>query len=363
MPSRPRTSPSAVLKHLCAVERDNRDLEDRDFNARTFFQEAILPLSKHLGYAPHELFLEYNIYWHDKLYRVDAAVAARRGDRPWLLFSTIPLGSPTVMSRQLHLMEGLAGASGARGVIVLQPHLLSVATERHEWHCRLEIINIGVARELIRQCGRPAMKRQLTEPRRPRFHLVTESPSGQFTIDRDQLEQRLDTACAAKSNDDKKTTFESLALFLFDAIECVEIRKQNLLTDTGELDIVGRFTNPSAKPAFWNTADPYFVVECKNWRTTVTSREVEVFVGKLQKCRARFGILFSRNGVTGRSGRDAVGNIDAAWRQHGIVLIVVSEDIIRQVIRGWDFYTILEQLVEAARFSQKGTVDLDSAWR
>lgn len=82
----------------------------------------------------------------------------------------------------------------------------------------------------------------------------------------------------------------------------------------------------------------------------------------LSKCRARFGVLFSRNGVTGSSGRDALGNIEAAWRQYGIVVVVITEEIVRQVVRGWDFYSVLEQLYEAARFSQRVGVDIAKTW-
>jgi hypothetical protein len=256
----------------------------------------------------------------------------------------------------MDVLSGLAKACGARGVILLTQHLMSVATAAEgfrESHRRLEAMTGSWANDLFAEVGRKSVSNLAAGVEAPFFSVAVKESSGRFAIDRTELERRLESACTAVSAAQKGDAFEDLADYMLSGLSCVETRKRNVATATGELDLVCRFKEGETPGFLSAMGDKYFVVECKNWQTPVSSKEVEIFIGKLQKCRSQFGVLFSRNGITGRTGLDAVGNIEGAWRQHGIVIVVVSEETVRQVVEGFDFYYVLERLYEAVRFSER----------
>ena len=94
----------------------------------------------------------------------------------------------------------------------------------------------------------------------------------------------------------------------------------------------------------------YFVCECKDWANSADFTTMAKFCRVLDSTKARFGILFSRSGITG------VGNTTSAAREQlkvyqdrGIVIVVFDEADFRRVAEGGNLVQILRQKYEAVR--------------
>ena len=321
-----------------------------------FLRNGIIPLFEVLGYSSGEMFFDYVVAWLNDFYRVDLAIGPNRHSHPWLLVEAKFPKTSDHFRRDLRVLTGLSEAARARAVVMITPRHLSMSTggdSNLETHVRLDMRIEAAADDISQRLGRDVIANIGAPKTTPFFAVGAARRSGRFNIDPKGLEHRLQEACDAVEASKKGKTFEDLAGYLISALSCAEIRRRNLATATGELDLVCRL-KPTNPPGLLGAADDgYFVVECKNWQDPVTSKDIEIFVGKLQKCRCRMGIVFSRNGITGKAGRDAVGNVEAIWRQHGIIILVITEETIRQVIEGYDFYSICERLYEEVRFSER----------
>lgn len=92
----------------------------------------------------------------------------------------------------------------------------------------------------------------------------------------------------------------------------------------------------------------YFVCEAKDWGRPADVTAFAKFARILDSTKSRFGILFSRKGITGED-----RTRDAAREQlkldRGIVIVVVDLDDIKAVIAGYNFITLLREKYERVR--------------
>jgi hypothetical protein len=94
----------------------------------------------------------------------------------------------------------------------------------------------------------------------------------------------------------------------------------------------------------------YFVCECKDWNTPADFSAFAKFARVLDSTKSRFGILFSRNGITGeRFTRDASREQLKLFQDRGIIIVVVTQGDIEAVIDGSNFIAILREKYEAVR--------------
>jgi hypothetical protein len=94
----------------------------------------------------------------------------------------------------------------------------------------------------------------------------------------------------------------------------------------------------------------YFVCESKDWREPVDFGTFAKFARVLDSTKSRFGILFSREGITGgRHTRDAAREQLKLFQDRGIIVVVVSRSDIEEVVKGANFIALLRQKYEAVR--------------
>ena len=94
----------------------------------------------------------------------------------------------------------------------------------------------------------------------------------------------------------------------------------------------------------------YCVCECKDWEKPADFTTMAKFCRVLDSTKARFGILFSRSGISGE-GRTAFAAREQlkVFQDRGIVIIVLDEFDIRQVAAGANLIQILRQKYETVR--------------
>ncbi len=94
----------------------------------------------------------------------------------------------------------------------------------------------------------------------------------------------------------------------------------------------------------------YFVCESKDWSRPADFTAFAKFARVLDSTKSRFGILFSREGITGEDRtRDAAREQLKLFQDRGIVVVVVSLSDIKAVIDGYNFITLLREKYERVR--------------
>jgi restriction endonuclease len=90
----------------------------------------------------------------------------------------------------------------------------------------------------------------------------------------------------------------------------------------------------------------YFLCESKDWQRRVDVTTVLKFKGILDSAKCRFGIIFSRNGISGSAKSQHAEREILKTGQGGITILSISEDELNQVAAGNNFFSILRDLYE-----------------
>jgi len=94
----------------------------------------------------------------------------------------------------------------------------------------------------------------------------------------------------------------------------------------------------------------YFVCECKDWNRPADFTALAKFARVLDSTKSHFGILLSREGITGQASTRAASREQLKlFQDRGIVIIVVTRDDINAVIEGYNFITLLREKYETVR--------------
>lgn len=95
----------------------------------------------------------------------------------------------------------------------------------------------------------------------------------------------------------------------------------------------------------------YFGCECKDWKKKPDFSVLAKFARVLDGSKCRFGILFSRERMTGdKTTTDATREVVKLFQQRDIAIVVVTHDDLLQVSKGRSFLTLLREKYEKRRF-------------
>jgi hypothetical protein len=94
----------------------------------------------------------------------------------------------------------------------------------------------------------------------------------------------------------------------------------------------------------------YFVCECKDWNEPADFTTMAKFCRVLDSTKARFGILFSRRGISG-AGRSINAEREQlkVFQDRGIVIVVINSEDLAAVSNGANLNRLLRQRYEAIR--------------
>ena len=94
----------------------------------------------------------------------------------------------------------------------------------------------------------------------------------------------------------------------------------------------------------------YFVCECKDWQSPADFTTFAKFCRVLDSTKSRFGILFSKVGLSGAGNtRDAEREQLKVFQDRGLVIVVVDENDLLRVSEGVNFTSILRSKYERVR--------------
>jgi hypothetical protein len=94
----------------------------------------------------------------------------------------------------------------------------------------------------------------------------------------------------------------------------------------------------------------YFLCECKDWEKPTDVSAAIKFAGVLRSAKCRFGIIFSKNGISGQNRtKNAERELLKIFQQDDIAVIVFSESDLNRVAAGENLIAILRAKYEQIR--------------
>lgn len=152
------------------------------------------------------------------------------------------------------------------------------------------------------------------------------------------LLEEVENARSTDSNDRKKKSLEDLASFIVEAVPGLQVYDRDVRTSAEEIDILVR--NESSN-LFWRdkVGNP-FIIECKNWKTSIGVQQIRSFHDVLREKGIRTGFLASILGVTGDAHRDAMSYIRSYVRDMNNIVVPLDKQHLARIAQG-DYPTIV----------------------
>ena len=137
---------------------------------------------------------------------------------------------------------------------------------------------------------------------------------------------------SATTNQDKGSTLELLARYLFNCVDGIEVREVNINAPAEEVDLL--LWNAKTTQVFepW---DNLISIECKNWSRPAGAYLIDSFAAKIRMKHLTTGIFIAANGVTGdfingnNEERGAVYRLHEHLTRDGIRIVVIRMDDLR----------------------------------
>jgi hypothetical protein len=150
-----------------------------------------------------------------------------------------------------------------------------------------------------------------------------------------------------KLGDTSGATLERLAEYILSCMPgCRTTRRRR--SHSSDYDIV--CSVEGLEVDFRSELGRYFVCECKDWQSPADFTTMAKFCRVLDSTKSRFGILFSKNGISGE-GRtvDAEREQLKVFQDRGMVIVVIDQSDLEHVARGGSFINLLRAKYERVR--------------
>ncbi len=99
----------------------------------------------------------------------------------------------------------------------------------------------------------------------------------------------------------------------------------------------------------------YFVCECKDWETPADFTTIAKFCRVLDSTKSKFGILFSKGGISGK-GKTCYAEREQlkVFQDRGMVIIIIDVDDLNYIAGGGNFISLLRGKYEMVRLDITG---------
>jgi hypothetical protein len=140
---------------------------------------------------------------------------------------------------------------------------------------------------------------------------------------------------------------ESLAAYLMSCMPGCRVRRRQRTKST-DYDLVCAMEGFDID--FRSEFGRYFVCECKDWSSPADFTVMAKFCRVLDSTKARFGILFSKNGISG-AGSTAYAEREQlkVFQDRGIVIVVLGSADLENVVSGFNLIALLRKQYETVR--------------
>lgn len=312
-----------------------RSLPSESFRNELDFMRKIVPsFTAILGYRETEVFYDYGSAQH----RADVVYAQSIESNPWIVIEIKRqplLNITSAISQVKHYLSKFNCKLG----IVLSSKLLIVVNDEGTKEYDLAILTDEQGQEILHMLTRDAQVESIKKD------ISSIGVLGELI---EQVE-------LASTNEAKGKSLEAVSRFILSSVPSLTCKYANLQTRSSEIDIVVEYDPTKGRIALLEDTGRYCLIECKNWSKPVGVSPVRDFMGKLDKCKVRLGIIFSKNGVTGvDSGADALREIQSRYDRDGVLLLVFSLEDVKSIKDSRDFIAALDLKADQVRFDIGG---------
>jgi hypothetical protein len=136
---------------------------------------------------------------------------------------------------------------------------------------------------------------------------------------------------------------ERLAHYLLNCIPGFRA-KMRMRTPSTDYDVYCAVEGPTYD--FRSELGRYFLCECKDWNRAADVTTVQKFAGVLRAAKCRFGMIFSKNGISGQGRVKYAERELLKIKQDGIIILTITEANLKEVATGANFFSMLRDLYE-----------------
>jgi len=175
---------------------------------------------------------------------------------------------------------------------------------------------------------------------------VTEYPSAEEAFHY-RINQKYVQSMQGALHDDSGQVLERLAQYLMSCMPGCRA-KRRVRSRSTDYDLV--CSMEGLEVDFRSELGRYFVCECKDWSGPADFSSFAKFCRVLDSTKARFGVLFSRGGISG-SGQAAHADREQlkVFQDRGIVIAVIDDSDLADVASGANLINLLRHRYEAVR--------------
>ncbi len=161
-----------------------------------------------------------------------------------------------------------------------------------------------------------------------------QSSSIEFPISNPYFEALLDAAKKQDtSSQEKGDSLETLATYLFMLIPGW-IPHQKVSNRTFENDLMVENLSPHSN-LMADMLGRQFIVECKNWKDPVGVQAVGYFIHRMRLTHSSFGVLLSREGITGeQDSKAATDLVKQSFHEDNVLCVVLNEKDLDNLQKG-----------------------------
>jgi len=143
--------------------------------------------------------------------------------------------------------------------------------------------------------------------------------------------------------------FEDFCAYLLYCIPGFEVLERYKTGDYHYDALVRIKCNPKD---FRNDFGNYIISESKYWSSPITTQEIAYFASKMVFSDIKAGIIFSKNGITGKKkNRYAALTLIKSYYKNGRIIMVIDENDIKEIFNAGNLLKILQKKYETARFT------------
>lgn len=147
---------------------------------------------------------------------------------------------------------------------------------------------------------------------------------------------------------DKGHSLERLAHYLVAMIPGSRVYRRRRTESSSDYDVVGSFEGPGLD--FRSEVGRYFLCECKDWSGAAGVPVMAKTAYFLDSTGCRFGILFSKNGISGENEkRHAEYEQLKVYANLGVAIVVVDQKDLERLASGENFLSMLRTRYEKVR--------------
>ena len=175
---------------------------------------------------------------------------------------------------------------------------------------------------------------------------ITEYPSPSEIL-RYEISTRYAQWLLGQLGDGTGEHLERLAHYILESMPgCRAYRRKR--SQSTDYDVVCTLEGPNDD--FRSELGRYFICECKDWSRPADFEAFAKFCRVLDSAKCRFGILFSREGITGvGKTKDAEREQLKVFQDRGMVVIVITEQDLHEVAGGANLITMIRSKYESVR--------------